>query len=66
MEYTKRTLQVFTKEVDPIHGNFISIYEQRAIRKHFLFKIDRNNFESDKDFIDTVDYIVNSLNEKLI
>jgi len=65
MSTTEKTLQAFTKEVNPLNENCICIFEQRAVRKHLLFQIDKANFESDNEFLNAVDFILISLNKNL-
>lgn len=65
MSTTEKTLQAFTKEVNPLNGNCICIFEQRAVRKHLLFQVDKANFESDNEFLNAVDFIIDSLNKNL-
>lgn len=65
MSTTEKTLQAFTKEVNPLNENCICIFEQRSVRKHLLFQVDKANFESDNEFLNAVDFILTSLNKNL-
>lgn len=65
MKTNEKTLQAFTKEQNPLDENCICIFEQRAVRKHLLFQVDKRNFESDNEFKNVVDFILNSLNKNL-
>jgi hypothetical protein len=41
------------------------IYEQLSVKKHFVFLICRSNFESDKEFLNFVNFTLESLNKNI-
>ena len=59
---SKKT-QVFTAEQYSSRNFYI--YEQRVVKKHLVFCIFRENFESDKEFLNFVNFTLESLNKNI-
>ena len=65
MKTEENKLRTFIKEKNPVLKNCICIYEQRGNKKNLLFQVDKRNFESDNEFQNAVDFILDSLKKNL-
>ena len=64
MNTTNKLLAFFSEE-NPLDKNFVCVFEQRRLGRVLLFQVDKRNFETDDEFRNSVDFIVNSLNKNL-
>lgn len=60
------TPNVFTSKPNPLNDNLVCIYEKRVSNEpRLLFMLDKANYDNDRDFNESIEFIIESLNKNL-